>query len=380
MPTLRLDAADGVGVAPPIDRVAHADDPTMLLYTAGSTGTPKGVVLPRRQLLFNAIATVTGWRMGPDEVVPVSTPLFHTGGWHVFLTPALHAGGTAVLFDGFEAGAFLDGLAAHACTRAFAVPTQLTMLMDDARWGRSLPALRLFMSGGAPCPPAVAAAVRAAGYGLREGYGLTECGPNCFATSEEAAIAAPGSVGWPAPFVAMRWVDEDGRDVPPGVPGELLLRAPQMFAGYFGAPERTAEALTADGWLRTGDLAVRDARGLTRICGRRKEMFISGGENVFPGEVEAALADCPGVAEVAVIGVPDARWGEVGCAFVVVRGGALDAGAVVAHARGALAGYKVPKRVVLVEALPRLGSGKIDRRALAEHPSARPTAASGDAR
>jgi fatty-acyl-CoA synthase len=299
-------------------------------------------------------------------VVPVATPLFHTGGWHVLLTPVLHVGGTAVLFDGFEAGAFLDGLAAHGCTRAFAVPTQLTMLMDDARWGRRLPALRRFVSGGAPCPPVLASSVRGAGYGLHEGYGLTECGPNCFATNDEAAESAPGSVGWPAPFVSMRWVDEEGRDVPPGVPGELLLRAPQMFAGYFGAPERTAEAMTYDGWLRTGDLAVRDARGLTRICGRRKEMFISGGENVFPGEVEAALADCPGVAEVAVIGVPDPRWGEVGCAFVVARGGhAVDSSAVVAHARSALGGYKVPKRVLLVDALPRLGSGKIDRRALA---------------
>jgi fatty-acyl-CoA synthase len=338
----------------------------MLLYTSGSTGTPKGVVLPRRQLLYNAIATVTGWQLGPDEIVPVATPLFHTGGWHVLLTPVLHAGGTVVLFDGFDASAFLNGLATHACTRAFAVPTQLAMLTDQARWGRRLPALRRFVSGGAPCPPALAATVRGAGYGLHEGYGLTECGPNCFATNDEAARAAPGSVGWAAPFVSTRVVDEALHDVPPGVPGELLLRAPQMFAGYFGAPVRTAEAMTPDGWLRTGDLAVRDARGLTRICGRRKEMFISGGENVFPGEVEAVLADCAGVAEVAVIGVPDTRWGEVGCAFVVPRGGvALDPAALVAYARGALAGYKVPKRVVLLDALPRLGSGKIDRRSLA---------------
>ena len=363
---VRLDAADGVQPPPRGARAAHADEPTMLLYTSGSTGAPKGVVLPRRQLLYNAVATVTGWQLGPEEVVPVATPLFHTGGWHVLLTPVLHAGGTAVLFDGFDAAAFLEGLAAHQCTRAFAVPTQLTMLTDDPRWGRRLPALRRFVSGGAPCPPVLAATVRGAGYALHEGYGLTECGPNCFATSDEAAQAVPGSVGWAAPFVATRFVDEEGRDVPTGVPGELLLRAPQMFAGYFGAPARTAEAMTPDGWLRTGDLAVRDARGLTRICGRRKEMFISGGENVFPGEVEAVLAECPGVAEVAVIGVSDARWGEVGCAFVVPRHGVpLDPEAVVAHARGALGRYKVPKRVVMLDALPRLGSGKIDRRALA---------------
>ncbi|MGZ8412741.1 MAG: class I adenylate-forming enzyme family protein [Gemmatirosa sp.] len=364
---LALDAADGVRGVPTVAPFAgDAETATMLLYTSGSTGTPKGVVLPRRQLLYNAVATVTGWRMGPDEVVPVSTPLFHTGGWHVFLTPVLHAGGTVVLFDGFEPRRFLDGLGEHACTLAFAVPTQFTMLMGEPGWGTRLPALRRFISGGAPCPPAVRAAIRAAGHRFQEGYGLTECGPNCFATSDEAAEAHPGSVGWPAPFVAARLVDEGGCEVPDGTPGELLLRAPQMFAGYFGAPERTAEAMTADGWLRTGDLATRDAHGLMRICGRRKEMFISGGENVFPGEVEAVLADCPGVAEVAVLGVPDARWGEVGRAFVVARAGhPVDAERIVAHARGALAGYKVPKRVVVLDALPRLGSGKIDRRALA---------------
>jgi fatty-acyl-CoA synthase len=364
---LALDAADDVDSPPSMPDVhGDAESATMLLYTSGSTGTPKGVVLPRRQLLYNAVATVTGWRMGPDEVVPVSTPLFHTGGWHVFLTPVLHAGGTVVLFDGFEPTRFLDGLAEHACTLAFAVPTQFTMLMGEARWGARLPALRRFVSGGAPCPPAVRAAIRAAGHGFHEGYGLTECGPNCFATSDAVAEAHPGTVGWPAPFVSIRLVDDEERPVPDGTPGELLLRAPQMFAGYFGAPERTAEAMTADGWLRTGDLATRDARGLVRICGRRKEMFISGGENVFPGEVEAVLADCPGVAEVAVLGVPDERWGEVGRAFVVARAGQpLDVAQVVAHARGALAGYKVPKRVVVLDALPRLGSGKIDRRALA---------------
>jgi fatty-acyl-CoA synthase len=351
-----------------------ADDATMLLYTSGSTGTPKGVVLPRRQLLYNAVATSAAWRMGADEVVPVSTPLFHTGGWHVFLTPALHVGATAVLFDGFEADAFLAGLAAHGCTRAFAVPTQLTMLLDAPGWARPLPALRRVISGGAPCPPAVRAAVRARGVDFREGYGLTECGPNCFALDDaEGNAAAPGVVGVPMPFLEVRLADDEGRPPVDGAPGELLLRGPQLFAGYFGRPAQTADALTADGFLRTGDLAVRDARGRYRICGRRKEMYISGGENVFPGEVEAALADCPGVAEVAVVGVPDARWGEVGCAFVVARGAAgraassmLDAAAVTAHARRLLAGYKVPKRVVVLDVpLPRLGSGKVDRQALA---------------
>ena len=147
--TLRLDAADGAPDAPMVAPfVGDAESATMLLYTSGSTGAPKGVVLPRRQLLYNAVATVTGWRMTPDDVVPVSTPLFHTGGWHVFLTPVLHVGGTVVLFDGFEPARFLSGLAEHACTLAFAVPTQFTMLTAEARWGARMPALRRFVSGG----------------------------------------------------------------------------------------------------------------------------------------------------------------------------------------------------------------------------------------
>jgi fatty-acyl-CoA synthase len=345
---------------------AEPEAPTMLLYTSGSTGRPKGAVLPHRQLFYNAVATSVGWELGARDVAPVSTPFFHTGGWHVFTTPLLHVGGTVVLFNQFEPDDFLDGLAAEGCTVAFSVPTQIAMLVERAGWGRPLPALRFLISGGAPCPPSLAARVRAAGVRFREGFGLTECGPNCFATSDEAALARPGSVGWPVPFLEMRLLADGGRDAGPGEPGELLLRGPQAFAGYWRDPERTAEVVDAGGWLHTGDLAARDADGAYRICGRRKDMYISGGENVFPGEVEAALADCAGVLEAVVVGVPDAKWGEVGCAFVVPRPGhPLGEAELTAQARLRLAGYKVPKRVVLLGELPRLGSGKPDRRALA---------------
>ena len=345
---------------------AEPEAPTMLLYTSGSTGRPKGAVLPHRQLFYNAVATSVGWALGARDVAPVSTPFFHTGGWHVFTTPLLHVGGTVVLFNQFEPDDFLDGLAAEGCTVAFSVPTQIAMLVERAGWGRPLPALRFLISGGAPCPPSLAARVRAAGVRFREGFGLTECGPNCFATSDEAALARPGSVGWPVPFLEMRLLADGGRDAGPGEPGELLLRGPQAFAGYWRDPERTAEVVDAGGWLHTGDLAARDADGAYRICGRRKDMYISGGENVFPGEVEAALADCAGVLEAVVVGVPDAKWGEVGCAFVVPRPGhPLGEAELTAQARLRLAGYKVPKRVVLLGELPRLGSGKPDRRALA---------------
>jgi fatty-acyl-CoA synthase len=349
--------AGGTEVAP--------DDPHLILYTSGSTGCPKGAIIPHRQIFYNAVATATAWELGSDDIAPVSTPLFHTGGWNVFATPLWHRGGRVVLFDSFDPTEFLQGLAEEGCTMALTVPTQLLMLSESSAWGRELPALRYFVSGGAPCPAALAERVRAAGHRFREGYGLTECGPNCFAISEVEAERRPGSVGWPVPFLEMRLVGTDGGDVERGDVGELWLRGPQMFAGYLNNEERTSEALGEGGWLCTGDLARQDQDGAFMICGRSKEMYISGGENVFPGEVEAALADCPGVAEVVVVGVPDARWGETGRAFVVPRQDvSLSETDILTHSRARLAGYKVPRSVVFLDAIPRLGSGKPDRRVL----------------
>ncbi len=351
---------------PEVVRV-DADDAALILYTSGSTGAPKGAVLPHRQLFYNAIATTTAWELGAQDVAPVSTPFFHTGGWNVFATPLWQRGGRIVLFDQFDPAEYLAGLDEERCTIALTIPTQLVMLLESSAWGRPIPSLRCFISGGAPCPTSLMDRVRAAGYGMKEGFGLTECGPNCFAMPLDEAPRRNGSVGWPVPFLEMRLVREDGQDVAAGEAGELLLRGPQMFSGYFDDPVRTAEAVTSDGWLRTGDLAVRDADGAFRICGRRKEMFISGGENVYPGEVEAALIEHPSVAEVTVIGVPDARWGEVGQAFVVARRGAqVVPDELLAWGRSRLAGFKVPKRVAVMTALPRLGSGKVDRSALAK--------------
>ncbi len=347
-----------------VERVQSPEDAAMLLYTSGSTGTPKGVVIPHRQILWNAIATTTAWQLGPNDVGPAATPFFHTGGWHVFTMPLLHRGGTVVMIDAFEPEEHFAMLRAHRVTVTFGVPTQLAMLRETSAWGEPLPDLRWFISGGAPCPDRTKREVREAGYRFREGYGLTECGPNCFATNDDTAIAKDGTVGWPIAYLAMRLRAEDGSLASDHEVGELELRGPQLFAGYFHAPERTAEVMSSDGWLRTGDLASRDDGGVYRIRGRRKEMFISGGENVFPGEVEAALLDCPGVLDVTVIGVPDVRWGEVGCAIVVRRDRTLDADALLAHARSRLAGYKCPKRVQFVDAIPRLGSGKVDRAAV----------------
>lgn len=338
---------------------------TMLLYTSGSTGAPKGVILPHRQLLWNALGTTTGWQLGASDIAPAATPFFHTGGWHVFTTPLLFRGGTVVLMGAFDVASHLEVHARQRITMTFGVPTQLDLLQQAPDWGRPLPSLRTFISGGAPCPQRTKDAVRAAGYRYREGYGLTECGPNCFTTNDHTAVEKDGTVGWPVPFLEMRLRTEDDREAHPDEVGELQLRGPQLFGGYFRAPERTAEVMTNDGWLRTGDLASADADGTYRIRGRRKEMFISGGENVYPGEVEAALLDCRGVHEAAVVGVPDARWGEVGCAVIRAES-SLTTPALLEAARARLAGYKVPRHVVFADALPKLGSGKIDRRAVTQ--------------
>lgn len=356
--TVQIPGVEGVAVS--------ADDAVLVLYTSGSTGTPKGVIIPHRQILFNAIATTTAWELSHADIAPVATPFFHTGGWNVFATPLWHIGGTVVLFDRFEPDDFLKGMAEEGCTVVLTVPTQLVMMRDCASWGTKLPSLRFFISGGAPCPASLIDEVRNKGYTLKTGYGLTECGPNCFAISNDGALRRPGSVGWPVPFLEMSLRREDDSEAEVDQPGELLLRGPQMFGGYLHDPEKTADAVT-DGWLRTGDLAKRDADGAYYICGRKKEMFISGGENVFPAEVEAALGSHPSVAEVVVVGIEDSLWGEVGRAYVILRPGTekVPEEELLKFARGLLARYKIPKSIVYMSDFPRLGSGKPDRRALA---------------
>jgi len=359
--------APAQGLEPAAGGPFEPEQPAVVLYTSGSTGRPKGAVLPRRQLFANAVATARAWGLTSADVAPITTPLFHTGGWNVFATPVWHVGGTVVLLDGFEPDDFLTALEEERCTVALAVPTQLHMLLQSPRWSGPTEGFRYLVSGGAPCPLAIARAVRDAGWAFREGYGLTECGPNCFTQTSEESAAEPGWVGRPIDFLEMELRREDGRLIEGPGQGELILRGPQLFAGYLNDPERTTEAFTEDGWLRTGDIAERGASGRYRICGRIKEMFISGGENVYPGEVEAALLEHPAVREVAVVAVEDEKWGEVGRAWVVLEEGrTLEAGDLRRFARERLAAYKVPKSVRYVDALPRLGSGKIDRAALGE--------------
>lgn len=342
-----------------------AGDVSMILFTGGTTGIAKGVRITHRQILFNAINTVTSWELGAMDTAPIFTPFYHTGGYHVLATPLYHAGGTALLGDGFEPKEALRAIRDERATLLFLVPTMFQRLLEAGPSPHDFRTVRFAISGGAPCPPWVEERFQALGVRFKQGYGLTEVGPNCFSMPLEEAAAHPGSVGVPVFHLEVRIVDPGGRPVPSGEPGELLLRGDTVADGYDGRPEETAEVFDADGFCHTGDLAIADGDGYVRIVGRRKDMYISGGENVYPVEVEAALQASPLVEAAAVVGVPDPVWGEVGVAFVQPRAGVeLKAMDLRDFLAGRLARYKLPREVVVLSELPLTPAGKIAKQLL----------------
>jgi fatty-acyl-CoA synthase len=339
--------------------------PLMLLYTSGTTGRPKGAVLTHGSITWNSINTAIGWDLHQADVTLTHTPFFHTGGWNVLTLPLLHRGGTVVLARKFEAAEALRAIERHRITVLFAVPTMFQMMLETGELERiDCGSVRFFISGGAPCPVPLIEAYARKGLTFKQGYGLTEVGPNCFVLDARDAIRKAGSVGFPMLHLDTRLVDGQGREVGPDEVGELQLRGPTVCAGYFQNPEASARALTPDGWFATGDLFRRDAQGYHFVVGRLKEMYISGGENVYPAEVERVLYEIPEIVEAAVVGVPDAKWGEVGFAFAAT-GRADHAGLtearVLEHCRRHLARYKVPRHLMLMESLPKGSSGKIQK-------------------
>lgn len=363
VPLLDLDL-DALPDAPPPSPVLDLEDPWMILYTGGTTGRPKGAVITHRQVTWNAWNTIAGWGLSPDDRVPVLTPFFHTGGLHVFMTPLVHLGGTSVLMGPFQPTQVLEAVTQERLTVLFMVPTMFQMLMEQPGFAAAdFSGVRFMISGGAPCPRPIYEAYWAKGVTFKSGYGMTEVGPNCFSMPDWAVKRKVGSVGHPIFHVAMRVMEGDQACGPDEV-GELQIAGPHLSAGYWRNPEASLEA-NPDGWFRTGDLAYRDAEGFYYIVDRKKDMFISGGENVHPVEVEAVLYQHPSVAEAAVIGVPDARWGEVGLAVVVLKAGAATtADELLEHCRGLLARFKVPKQVEFRAGLPKSAAGKILKREL----------------
>ncbi len=353
------DDLDDPGLSP--------DDPWVICYTGGTTGLPKGAVLTYRAITANAVNTIVSWGLSPDDATILNAPLFHTGGLNVLTAPLVYLGGTSVVCREFDLAQTFDLLESGRISVWFGVPTMFAMMQSDPRWeAADFSACRFLISGGAPCPLPVFEKFWAKGVDFKTGYGLTEAGPNTFWLPPEQVRRKPGAVGYPLFNIETRITGPEGGEMPPGQAGELLVRGPHVFAGYWRDPQATAAALR-DGWLHTGDLAVRDADGCHTIIGRLKDMIISGGENIYPAEVESVLHGHPSVAQAAVIGVPDEKWGEVGWAVLVLHPGAdLGEKALREFCVARLARYKLPRRFIFAEALPMTGPGKVDKRALVE--------------
>ncbi|HXT36689.1 MAG TPA: AMP-binding protein, partial [Chloroflexota bacterium] len=300
-------------------------DPWIILFTGGTTGTAKGALLTHGSITWNAINTAVSWGLAPSDIAPIFTPMFHTGGINVFTLPLLLLGAQVILPRRFDPAAALRTLIDRRPSLLFMVPTMFGQVAAQPGFAEAdLSSIRWAISGGAPLPGPVFAQWSPKVRIFKQGYGLTEVGPNNFATADADARRLQGrTVGRLTQFARARIVDSAGNEVEDGEPGELLLAGPHVCAGYWRRPEDTAAAIR-DGWFHTGDLARRDPEGFHYIVDRKKDLIITGGENVYPTEVEAALHEHPAVREAAVIGVPDPVWGEAVTAVVALHAGQAE--------------------------------------------------------
>jgi fatty-acyl-CoA synthase len=371
LPSIDLDGdyETLVATGEPLAGRAHwpADGIWYLLYTSGTTGRPKGVIYTYRMALANLINIGTAIGLTARDTNVAFLPNFHTAGINLHALPTLFSGGRVLLMEMFDSDAMIALLAQERLDSVFGVPTIYQALLDhpgfaDLPLGR----VRHWGCGGAPLPDALARRCRDAGIRICNGMGMTETGPTAFLLDPADAWERIGSVGKPQLLCGARIAGEDDLPVAPGEVGEVQFSGPGVTPGYWRDETATAAAFTRDGWLRSGDLARRNADGFTWIVGRRKEMFISGGENVYPAEVENVLAACPGVIDVAVLARPDPKWGEVGRAFVqLTPDGPRDEAELAAFCRERLAPYKVPAAFEFVADFPRTSAGKIQKHLLA---------------
>jgi fatty-acyl-CoA synthase len=345
------------------------DEPMTLLYTSGTSGKPKGVIVTEANAFWGNANFALGSLVSHESVFLCDMPMFHTAGLFAAARVPIWAGGTVWISPGFVPDKTIARISdpALGITHYFSVPQMATVLWQHPDFSaEKFQGLTMYVTGGAPNPKAQVERFARAGIRFSDGFGMSETGSN-FAMpvhNVERLIAKAGSCGQPLMAVQARIVDDEERDVTQGETGELWLRGPSITPGYWNQPELTAKAFN-DGWFRTGDAALQDEDGFFYIVDRKKDMYISGGENVYPAEIEAVLAELPDIAAAAVVGVPDARWGEVGRAFVVLKPGAtLTADAILAHCLARLAKFKAPTRVVLTNALPQTGSGKVQKHLL----------------
>jgi fatty-acyl-CoA synthase len=372
-------ALASVPPAPP-KRSPGPEDPMILMYTSGTTGLPKGALLPHRKTRFNCLNARIAFAIRRDDRVLVVAPLFHSLGLQILALPALACGAGLVIQEGFDPERVWRAIDAEGISYLGAVPTAHRRLLEvlEARADELPPRdpsasrrLRFFFTAGAAAPAELIRDYHRHGLALIQGYGQTETSLlTCLAA--DRALAKAGSVGQPLPHAEIRLVDpetiegpvEGWRDVLPGNVGELVVRGPITMLGYWQRPEATRETLRGE-WLRTGDLATRDADFDVTLVGRAREMYISGGENVYPAEIEAVLTAHPDIEEAAVVAIPDAKWGEVGRAHVVPKPGRdLDLAALENWLGSRLARFKQPREIVIADALPRTASGKVQKHRL----------------
>ena len=346
---------------------AGHDDPWAILYTSGTTGHPKGALVTHGMFFWNSINIGHAVGLTFESSNLNVLPTFHAGGLNLYTTPCLHLGARSVNLREFDPGRVLHWLESGEITHFFGVPAIYQFLAEAPGWEEAdLSKVSSWACGGAPMPVALLERYAERGIVIRQGMGLTETSPTVFLTDPEHAMSKAGSVGKPALHTEIRIVDEQRHDVGVDEIGELWVRGPNVTPGYWERPEANQESFT-DGWLHTGDAARRDSDGYVFIVDRWKDMFISGGENVYPAEVEQVLFHHPNVLDVAVIGVDDDRWGEVGMAVIVPRDpSVVDPEELLAFCDEKLARYKIPKHVRTADELPRNAAGKVLKRELKE--------------
>ncbi|MCM3239586.1 o-succinylbenzoate--CoA ligase [Heyndrickxia oleronia] len=344
------------------ERMIDEEAPYIICYTSGTTGKPKGAVLTQSNIFWNAVNNKLAIDLTSEDHCIVLLPLFHIGGIGLFAFPALFSGGTIVIPGKFDPEKTLAMIEKYKVTVVMGVPTIHQALLTSPSFNTTnLSTVRWFYNGGAPCPRELIDAYFDRGFLFGQGFGMTETSPTLFMLSKEDAPRKRGSIGKPVLFSEYKLLDSEGKEVEKGAVGELAVRGPNIMKEYWNRADATKDALK-DGWLLTGDLAKTDDEGFLFIIGRKKEMIISGGENIYPLEVEQVISQMEGIAEVAVVGNADPLWGEVPAAFIVKENGsALTEEAVIQYCQGNLAKYKIPKQVTFLNEMPKNATGKIQK-------------------
>lgn len=338
------------------------NDPVFILYTSGTTGFPKGAIYTHKMMLWNSINTILRLQLNGSDSTLLCTPSFHTGGWNVLATPLLHVGGTIYIMPKFDVSKALSVLEKEKITLLMTVPTMTKMLMEHEDFAKTdFSAIRYYIVGGEALPIALIETWANKGVYIRQGYGLTEAGPNITSLPEQDAIRKRGSIGFVNFYIDSIIVDEEGNEVNANESGELWLRGDVVTPGYWKNEKSTAASFHQE-WFKTGDVMRMDDEGYLYIVDRKKNMFISGGENVYPAEIEKELRNHSLIDEVGVIGVKDEKWGEVGLAYYTTFNGTpLTEEELKAYCLQRLAKYKIPKHFVHLSEMPKNDTGKLDK-------------------